>query len=76
MQRFSLYVGSTNHTLTDQQIRIMRRIAEYIVEEGAINSLELNSIDTDLWRNGVSAFGPVLFASEMQMLSKFIIGAA
>ena len=76
MQRFSLYVGSTNHTLTDQQIRIMRKIAEYIVEEGAINSLELNSIDTDLWRNGVSAFGPAMFASEMQMLSKFIIGAA
>ena len=76
MQRFSLYVGSTNHTLTDQQIRIMRKIAEYIVEEGAINSLELNSIDTDLWRNGVSAFGPAVFASEMQMLSKFIIGAA
>ena len=76
MQRFSLYVGSTNHTLTDQQIRIMRKIAEYIVEEGAINSLELNNIDTDLWRNGVSAFGPAVFASEMQMLSKFIIGAA
>lgn len=76
MQRFSLYVGSTNHTLTDQQIKIMRKIAEYIVEEGAINSLELNSIDTDLWRNGVSAFGPAVFASEMQMLSKFIIGAA
>ena len=76
MQRFSLYVGSTNHTLTDQQIKIMRKIAEYIVEDGAINSLELNSIDTDLWRNGVSAFGPAVFASEMQMLSKFIIGAA
>jgi len=76
MQRFSLYVGSKNHTLTDQQIKIMRKIAEYIVEEGAINSLELNSIDTDLWRNGVSAFGPAVFASEMKMLSKFIIGAA
>lgn len=74
-QRFSLYVGSNNHSLTETQIKIMRKITEYIVEEGAISSLELNGIDTDLWRNGISAFGPAIFASEIQMLSKFIIGA-
>lgn len=75
-QRFSLYVGSTNHKLTESQISIMRRIADYIVEEGAIDANELNNIDTDLWREGVTAFGPVAFAAEMQMLSKFIIGVA
>lgn len=75
-QRFNLYVGSTNHTLNETQIEIMRRIADYIVEEGAISAIELNSIDTDLWRNGVTSFGPIVFASEMQMLSKYIIGAA
>lgn len=75
-QRFSLYVGSTNHKLTELQINIMRRIADYIVEEGAINANELNNIDTDLWREGVTAFGPVAFAAEMQMLSKFVIGVA
>ena len=75
-QRFNLYVGSTNHTLNDTQVDIMKRIAEYIVEEGAVDARELNSIDTDLWRNGITAFGPAVFASEMQMLSKYIIGAA
>lgn len=75
-QRFNLYAGSTNHNLSDAQKNIMHKIADYIVEEGAINSMELNSIDTDLWRSGVGAFGPQVFASEMQMLSKFLIGVA
>ena len=75
-QRFSLYVGSTNHKLTEAQVSIMHRIADYIVEEGAIDANELNSIDTDLWREGITAFGPKVFMSEMQMLSKYIIGVA
>lgn len=75
-QRFSLYVGSTNHSLNETQIEIMRKIADYIVEEGSINAMELNTIDTDLWRSGITSFGPQVFASEMQMLSKYIIGAA
>ena len=74
-QRFSLYVGSTNHELSETQVDIMRRIAEYIVEEGAIDSKELNGIDTDLWRKGINAFGPVVFAAEMQMLSRYVLGA-
>ncbi len=74
-QRFELYVGSTNHSLTEEQKNIMAKIAEYIVQDGAIEARELNDIDTDLWRKGITAFSPVVFASEMQMLSKYIIGA-
>ena len=73
-QRFELYVGNTNHTLTEAQKAIMSKIAEYIVQDGAIDSIELNDIDTDLWRKGITLFGPTIFASEMQMLSKYIIG--
>lgn len=75
-QRFNLYVGSTNHTLSDEQVAIMKKIAEYIIAEGSITSTELNDFDTDLWREGVTAFGPAVFAAEMQMLSKFVIGVA
>ncbi len=75
-QRFNLYVGSNNHELSDGQVDIMHKIAQYIVEEGYIESRELNSIDADLWRDGIKAFGPALFSSEMQMLSKYIIGVA
>jgi type I restriction enzyme R subunit len=75
-QRFSLYVGSANHQLSDIQVDIMKKIAEYIVAEGAINSTELNSFDTELWKQGVNAFGPQVFMAEMQMLSKYVIGVA
>lgn len=75
-QRFNLYVGSNNHTLNEKQIEIMKKIAEYIVDEGAIDSKELNSFDTDLWRQGITVFGAPIFASEIQMLSKYIIGVA
>lgn len=75
-QRFNLYVGSTNHQLSNIQVEIMKKIAEYIVEEGSINSIELNGVDTDLWRQGITAFGPQILASEMQMLSKYMIGVA
>lgn len=73
-QRFNLYVGSTNHKLSKEQEDLMKRIAEYIVDEGAISTTELNVIDTDLWRSGIKEFGPAIFASEMQMLSRFVIG--
>lgn len=74
-QRFNLYVGNTNHKLTETQVEVMRKIAEYIVEEGSISTKELNSIDADLWRNGVTEFGLPIFTLEMQMLSKYVIGA-
>ena len=41
-QRFNLYEGSTNHKLNDTQVDIMKRIADYIVEDGAITATELN----------------------------------
>lgn len=75
-QRFNLYVGSTNHNLSETQVDLMRKIAEYIVNDGAISTEELNSVDADLWRYGIREFGVNMFAAEMQMLSKYVIGAA
>lgn len=75
-QRFNLYIGSTNHNLTEAQQDLMRKIAEYIVDEGAISTDELNSVDVELWKKGVREFGIKLFAAELQMLSKYVIGVA
>ena len=75
-QRFNLYVGSTNHTLTKEQIVVMKKIADYIIEEGSINPIELNSVDADLWKSGYKMFGPQVLASEMQMLSRYLLGGA
>ena len=74
-QRFSLYCGQVQRSLTDAQLAVMKQVADYIVRDGAFSVIELNSIDTDLWRKGVTCFGKG-FASEMQTLSRFILKVA
>lgn len=75
-QRFSLYCGQQQRRLTDDQVEIMKQIAEFVINDGAISVKELNEIDTDLWRQGVTAFGPVMLADEMQALSKLLLKVA
>lgn len=75
-RRFSLYCGQNQRILTDDQVEIMRQVAEYIINDGAITSLELNSVNTDLWRKGVTSFTPKDFDGEMQILSKFMLRTA
>lgn len=77
-QRFNLYCGQVQRTLTDEQKEIMRQIAVYVVNEGAFSLPELNSFDTDLWRRGITGFGnnPQALSSEIQQLSRFILKVA
>ena len=78
LQRFNLYCGQVQRTLTDEQKEIMRQIAVYVVNEGAFSLPELNSFDTDLWRRGITGFGnnPKALSSEIQQLSRFILKVA
>lgn len=78
VQRFNLYCGQVQRTLTAEQKEIMRQIAVYVVNEGAFSLPELNSFDTDLWRRGVTGFGnnAKMLASEIQQLSRFILKVA
>ena len=75
-KRFSLYCGQQQRVLTEDQVEIMRQIAEFVINDGAISVKELNEIDTDLWRKGVTSFGAKALASEMQALSKFLLKVA
>ena len=75
-QRFSLYCGQAQRILTNDQEEIMRRISEYVVNDGAISVAELNEIDTDLWRRGVTAFTAPILAEEMQTMSRFLLKRA
>ena len=75
-QRFSLYCGQAQRVLTDDQKEIMRQIAEFVINDGAISVMELNEIDTDLWRKGVISFTAPVLAEEMQTMSKFLLKAA
>lgn len=74
-QRFNLYCGQVQRTLTDTQKEIMRRIAAYVVNDGGFSVEDLNAFDTDLWRQGAREFGRTL-TSEMKQLSKFILKVA
>lgn len=75
-QRFALYCGQNQRSLTPEQQEIMKQIADYIINDGYINSMELNAVNTDLWRKAIISFGASSLMSEMIELSKFILKAA
>lgn len=75
-QRFSLYCGQAQRKLTDDQKEIIKQIADYIIEEGAISIKELNAFDTDLWRKGIKNFSAPVLSEEIITLAKFILKAA
>ena len=77
LKRYNLYLGMSQRTLNVEQESVMKRISEYIINDGAITSEELNTIDADLWRNGVNAFKNIqLLSNEMSTLAKFILKVA
>ena len=75
-QRFNLYCGQAQRVLTDDQKEVMRQIAAYVVNDGALSVAELNEIDTDLWRRGVRTIGAPVLAEEMQDLARFLLKTA
>ena len=76
-QRFNLYCGQTQRSLTDEQIMVMRQIADFIINDGAVSVAELNEIDTDLWRRGIRVFvQPQKLNEEIIALSRIILRVA
>ena len=75
-KRFALYCGQQQRVLTENQVEIMKQVAEFVINDGAISVKELNEIDTDLWRKGVTSFGGKVLAEEMQALSRFLLKVA
>ena len=75
-QRFNLYCGQVQRVLTDEQTEIMRQIAAYVINDGAISVTELNEIDTDLWRRGVISLTAPVLAEEMQTMARLLLRTA
>jgi len=75
-QRFSLYCGQNQRVLTEDQVDIMKSIAEYVINDGAISAPELNLVNTDLWRRGVVSFTAPVLDTEMQIMAKFLLRTA
>ena len=74
--RFALYQGQQQRALTDDQVEIMRQVAKFVINDGAISVNDLNEVDTDLWRKGIKSFGIKAFSDEMQALSRFLLKVA
>lgn len=75
-QRFTLYCGQAQRSLTEAQKDIMKQIADYIIEDGSVSVMELNDFAPDLWKKAVISFGIPTLAEEINRLSKFILKAA
>ena len=75
-QRFALYCGQAQRVLTPDQTEIMRQIAEFVINDGGLSVMELNEIDTDLWRRGVTGFTAPVLADEMQTMARFLLRVA
>lgn len=75
---FSLYCGRNKRILTKDQVEVMKQVAEYIINSGAINDEELRNFNTDLWRNSIICFNgeATVLKEELQALSKFILKVA
>ncbi|MDE6434373.1 MAG: DEAD/DEAH box helicase family protein [Lachnospiraceae bacterium] len=74
--RFTLYCGQNQRILSAPQKEIMRQIAEYVIDGGAISVEELNEVNTDLWRRAVTSFGAPVLKEELLVLSKFLLKVA
>ena len=52
------------------------QIAEFVINDGAISVMDLNEIDTDLWRRGVISFTIPVLAEEILAMSRILLKAA
>ena len=77
-QRFNLYCGQAQRELTNEQKEVMRKIAEYVVNDGAFTLMELSQFDPELWKTAMISFAKkaAVLTAEMQQLSKFILKVA
>lgn len=69
---FNLYCGQAWRKFTPEQVEIIRQIAEYIVQNGCINNIELNKAKHDLFVKAIPIFGADRLNSEMQTMSKYL----
>lgn len=74
--RFNLYAGQMQNTLTENQIALMKQIAEYVASYGVIEARELYNINPDAMRQMMQLFGsPAKANEEIRRMSGFILKA-
>ncbi len=71
-QRFELYCGQNQRTLTDDQKAILKKIAQFVIQNGCISNITLAKYNKQLLMQVAPIWGPENFNSEVQKLSKFL----
>ena len=76
-QRFELWCGQMQRTMTEEQKSIIKMVVNYIVANGSYTMEDIKQEDTTLAANLVSAFGTMEDGNNaLSSLSKFILRAA
>lgn len=78
-KRFELYAGQKGHlenvnpSISEEQINVLREIANYISQMGCITRQELFAYDKQLCMEGIKIFTNQNFDSELTYFSKFLL---
>lgn len=78
-KRFELYAGQKGHlenvnpSISEDQINVLREIANYISQMGCITRQELFAYDKSLCMEGIKIFTNQNFDSELTYFSKFLL---
>ncbi|MBP3467740.1 MAG: DEAD/DEAH box helicase family protein [Paludibacteraceae bacterium] len=77
LSMFNLWYGQAQHEITDEQITIMRQVAEYIAANGGCTVSELREVNTENAAKVAIAYGGASKANEaLTSLSRFILNKA
>jgi type I restriction enzyme R subunit len=76
-QRFGLYLGQrlgvTGRDFTPAQVEVLRKVAEYIAQNGCTNRKDLFDFDQTLAIQAIQIYTPIKAESELDYLSKFLL---
>ena len=76
-QRFGLYIGqrlgATGRDFTPAQVEVLRKVAEYIAQNGCTNRKDLFDFDQTLAIQAIQIYTPIKAESELDYLSKFLL---
>lgn len=74
--RFNLYAGQVQNTLTENQLKLMKQIAEYVASYGQVETKELFDLNPDVWRETMQLFeGQTKANEEIKRMAVFILKA-
>ena len=69
---FELYCGQNQRVLNEDQKQVLKRIAQYVVQNGCVSAPILMQYETPLFLQAAKLFGPQNVNTEIQNLTKFM----